>query len=62
MNGFSGKIAIGVSDNTSFYFDGTTYKTLTIPGCFVNQLSGINSHGVIVGACYPVTCPQFSFT
>ncbi|HLX86048.1 MAG TPA: hypothetical protein VKR59_19265 [Terriglobales bacterium] len=32
VNGFSGKIAVGGSDFSLFYFDGTTYKTLTIPG------------------------------
>jgi probable HAF family extracellular repeat protein len=62
VNGFNGKIALGVSDFTSFYFDGTTYKILTIPGCLVNQLSGINSLGVMVGACYPGGGYEVGFT
>lgn len=62
VNGFSGKISIGLSDLGAFYFDGTTYKTPTFPGCTVSQLAGINSKGVMVGACFPGNGNELGFT
>ena len=48
---FNGKTAIGGSDTATFTFEGSTYKTLTIPGCIGSIVTGINSRGVMVGSC-----------
>jgi hypothetical protein len=49
---FNGKVAVGYTDTGSFYFDGTTYTNLTIPGITAPSLSGINKLGVMVGYYY----------
>jgi probable HAF family extracellular repeat protein len=59
---FNGKTAIGSSDTAAFSFAGTTYKTLTIPGCTVSHVTGINSRGVMVGSCYPGSGLELGFT
>lgn len=47
---FNGKIAVGNTDTTSFYFDGTTYTSLKLPGIIAATLYGINKSGVMVGS------------
>jgi probable HAF family extracellular repeat protein len=59
---FNGKTAIGGGDTATFSFDGTTYKTLAIPGCPVSLVTGINSRGVMVGSCYPGSGLELGFT
>ena len=47
---FNGKIAVGNTDTTAFYFDGTTYTSLNLPGIIAATLYGINKSGVVVGS------------
>jgi hypothetical protein len=48
---FNGKVAVGLADGQAFYFNGTTYTVLTIPGVQAVGLTGITRLGVMVGSC-----------
>lgn len=51
ISDYNGKVAVGLADGEAFYFKGTTYTVLTIPGVQAIEPTGISRLGVMVGSC-----------